>query len=636
MLKTDRELFLKNYFWLVLALSLLTALSTVYIRGVPDFPGPDGSQYFAFNVYDLLGLKFGRDIINTYGPLGYLQFPLPSYGKIIPANLALLAVTIIMAASMVETLYAVGSKIRSVAFFLLCYAAFWVAQDVSLDHGIMLAFLVCVAGAVISVHQWRRFAMFIAAALLSALVLFIKFNTGVVCCLDLFLAVVVALLTRDRRLMAPALVSLVVFFVTVGSASLYFFGSPQGLFQFIKNSFAIASPYAQTVSSFARAELQLVAALIFMAIAFAFGLYCLVKKSRLAIPLALSGIPLFFAFKHAFIRTDPTHLASFPFVALVMLALCALFCKTRKEAIVLAILSSVFLLFLPPGLSQFNMARIWSEQPIITGLSGIKTLCNLPAFESKLMDTTRSFYREEKLPDSWLARLKEGKNGVDCVPFNLFLCPANSLKWCASPALQLYMVHCPSLDLLTAQHYEGARKPDFMIVEFPDLDWRHPFFTCPLSWRAIFKNYKSVEVSARKQLLLEKREKPLSENLSFISRQNCVAGQWIPVPKDPRYVLARISLQKTILGTVQELVYRTDPVFVDVSYADGSYGYFRFLPVQAASGILISGLPSSIEGLNQLFSLAAQQRVNCFQIHGPGISSFKKGFKVEFLEASYN
>lgn len=626
----------KLHLFLVLGLPLVLAVSSISIKGGPLVPGPDGSQMFALNAFDLYGLRFGRDIVNTFGPLGFLQFPLPLYGKLIPANLVFPGIVIITALAAAESLHATASKARSVAFFLCCYAALWICHGLTTDQSIMLAFFVCVTGSFLSDHQYRRIAMFATGAILSALILFIKFNTGVVCCTDLFIAVAAALLTRDRKLWMPAVVSLLVFVLSATVFSFFLFGSADGLYLYTKNTLAIASAYSQVDSSFNQAGLEIGAALLFMLLAFALGVYSLANKSKLVIPLAISGIPLFFAFKHAFIRaTGSGHLMSFPFVALLMLGVSALFCKTKKECIGLAVIGVVLLVFLPMRLKQFKDEDFWSKQPLANGISSIKDMCNLTGLESRLTNDTRAGFQANKLPDSWLSRLKFAAEGVDCVPFNLYLCPANGLKWCASPVLQLYMAHNPQLDLLAARHFESARRPNFLIAETPDVDWRHPFFTCPITWRAIFKNYQSAGLSAKQQLLLEKREKPLTETLKPISAQMYGADQWVPVPPEPKYVLAKITLVKSLAGSLCELLYRTDPVFIDVSYKDGTFGYYRMLPVQAASGILMSCLPNSIAGFNELFSLAPRQRVTYFLIHGPGVKSFRKAIKVEFLEAYY-
>ena len=175
-----------------------------------------------------------------------------------------------------------------------------------------------------------------------------------------------------------------------------------------------------------------------------------------------------------------------------------------------------------------------------------------------------------------------------------------------------------------------------MIAEFPDVDWRHPFFTCPISWRAIFRNYKTVELSPKGQLLLERRERPLVETLKTMTRQNFGVGEWVPVPRAPQYVLARISLRKTFLGKLRELLYRTDPVFIDLAYINGTYSHFRMVPLQAENGILLSCLPSAIDGFKDLFLLTPKQRVAYFLITGPGTKSFNKCCQVEFDDASYH
>ena len=59
-------------YWLPLLLAALATAPTVYLALTGDI---DSSWMCGIHKAKLLGLVFGRDIVFTYGPLGYLLYP---------------------------------------------------------------------------------------------------------------------------------------------------------------------------------------------------------------------------------------------------------------------------------------------------------------------------------------------------------------------------------------------------------------------------------------------------------------------------------------------------------------------------------------------------------------------------------
>ncbi|MBX9686408.1 MAG: hypothetical protein K2X27_06870 [Candidatus Obscuribacterales bacterium] len=623
----------RGYSILIALFSFAIALSSFRIMGVSVFSGIDGSFEWALNMLSCMNLKFGIDIASTFGPLGFLSQPMFPAGNILSANLISLILSVLTGLASFALMRRLKSLKKSFLYLLLLYSAFWLCRTATLDYRVISAFLPCLSAAFLTSNKIARLAFFLAASILAALVLFIKFNIGMLCCSSLLLAAALSLLPGNRRVFASAIAGLLIFLALVSSMSVYFFGSLGGFFSFMKRCGQIAAPYSQSMSSFAQPDLQLYSAILVILIAATSALVATIKRSSFSVPLILSGIPLLLSFKHAFIRVD--NLFNFPFIALLVVAVSLPFAEKKVEKLSLLVIVIALCPFLPARLGA-NPIEALCEQPLSLGFRSLTNFASLTSYEARLDKQTALNYKEGAIPEAWLSMMKRAENGVDCIPFNSFLVPANNLKWCPPPVTQLYIAHHPELDQWTAEHFSGGKKPDFLISEFPDCDWRHPFFTCPLSWRAIYRNYETLELSKNSQLLLKPRKKPLQENLKLLSSLDFAAAQWVMLPPEHAYLIGKIKMEKTRIGFLRELLYRTDPVYIDLLYENGSFGHFRMVPLQADSGVMLSQMPRTIEGMRDLFANKASEKVRAFMLSGPGLKSFQKRLKVEFWDAEYN
>jgi hypothetical protein len=88
-------------------------------------------------------------------------------------------------------------------------------------------------------------------------------------------------------------------------------------------------------------------------------------------------------------------------------------------------------------------------------------------------------------------------------------------------------------------------------------------------------------------------------------------------------------------GRLARLVYRVDPVLLDLRLPTGGVITARFLPSTAENGLLLNRLPMTLEELLGLYAGPPPRKLTAFRIRGPGIGSFQQEFEVAWSEAEW-
>src|SRR5262249_30844741 len=105
-------------------------------------------------------------------------------------------------------------------------------------------------------------------------------------------------------------------------------------------------------------------------------------------------------------------------------------------------------------------------------------------------------------PSSISARIAGGT--VDVIPTELDMIEANHWRWQPRPVIQSYSAYTPALDQRTAAHLSSPQSADHIILQWDEIDGRHPLLDDAASWRALFDRY-DIDVAEANLLLLKRR-----------------------------------------------------------------------------------------------------------------------------------
>ncbi|HEY2294918.1 MAG TPA: hypothetical protein VGM86_29795 [Thermoanaerobaculia bacterium] len=591
--------------------------------------GLDPSWVYAINALPQTGVPPG-DAAFTYGPLGWLLHPAALGDHLAWAGFFRLLVHALFAVALARALRG-ASLARGLAFAAL----FVLSRSLGLaeEDELVLTLALLLAP---ELREPRRVPW--AAALAGALIVFyglLRVNVG------LSAAVVVggfgALLIlrrrpRRRRAVAAVAAGLAVA-ATVAVAAI--FGSPGQALRWLGLQMELVRGFGAAMQLPAAPEV-LAAGLLGLAAFAGLCLYAQRKAGDAADLWTILLLPAGLAFQHGFIRADVHVIAFLPFVlGAVSLGLLV----ARGEPELRAALAAALVL-LPLGLNvAFGYAQPIGQKGIdfVLGIQGWQNLhqaASLASIQRRVERRQRRELKAERLPEEFVAPVRDVGLGVDVLPWELSYLPANDLRWVPNPTLQLYAAYTRPLDRTAARHFAGPGAPDLLLVHSGDLDGRDPLWDTPETWRAILAGYQlDPQRPAPGLLALRRRPRPLAWHLESRGEARAAAASWIDVPAAAGdWTFAAIELEPSWTGRLQGLIFGVPPVYLQVLDADGEGRKVRILPATAQGGLLLAPSPKNLDELAALWNGGGSVgRIARLRLVGPGMSYFRAPVRVRWL-----
>lgn len=193
---------------------------------------------------------------------------------------------------------------------------------------------------------------------------------------------------------------------------------------------------------------------------------------------------------------------------------------------------------------------------------------------------------------------------------------ATDNTWNPRPTFQSYTVYTPSLARANNEHLRGERAPDNILFKIHPIDDRLPALEDGASWVSLLTNYQPVAVESER-LLLENRQVDAVDAMNFIAGDEKAFNELITVPDTAAIVHSRISVRKSLLGSLVNLAYKASPLEITLHMKNGAEERYRFVAGMAQEGILISPLIRSAEEFELLYvgqQMLLDKRVASFSI----------------------
>ena len=538
----------------------------------------------------LRGARFGRDIIYTYGPWGFVESPRGNpriYPWLAGARL-LIALAFVLGASLVAT-----RKIRwPVGRFLFVAWIALLSDPVSVLPMILLAAVLCgererdrATGPIIHIlavacglTMWIKFTSFvIVGALAAALALqdLIKPDP------------ILRDQTRRRPFVIPAeiLTSALAFWLLAGQ-------SPLGLPSFLHGALSAAGSYSgEMYLPGPYGELGLVVILILVTVAPAAAVfYCNRQWSRW--PTAgWVGLLFFLQLKEAFVRYDPFHVwmgivnALLP-CALIVVCVTGSFNPAVSRPPVTRILTracgawAVLLSVLITGMEIPTQAGLERYQRLSQNLEGVRRLA---AGRSLAAD-----YHAQLEEFRHRSPLRKVSGTAAFFPDSQALLYGNGLQVRLPPIPQSFGAYNSWLSRRNASFFRGAGRPDFVFFEIAPIDTRYPSSSDGLSWLALMDCYRPSGNSGPYLVL---RAAGCEEaSLDLVADTKTAAGQAVAVPAgDGSAVWAQIDFRLKPAGAIIAALARPPDTRLAIHTGTGLH-VFGISAETARTGFLLSPL----------------------------------------------
>jgi hypothetical protein len=624
------------------------------------FGGPF-EESWVYEINRLTAESGWRGTAFSYGPLGFLLYPRDIGVNLLVAIGFYLFVHLLFAALISYHAIRAASRL-SVFLFVAGYtlAAALGLQGLGYEYHLLIVYGLLLA--VRPKHQRAQFANAWSGGMLAAMLLFLKFNLGlcalgmlVVRCLTdrlpasaprawslealhrrLFPAVFTSA-HSSRQTWRVALGAAVGYLLSIVGIGLAYLG-PGDFPNWLRFSVDIASQYSVALSLAGPRDLTYLA-LLGIAVYLVTAIWLGRRDPALRAPLWLFTVLIAFAFKGGFVRQGGQDAMFFPTVIAVLSALPLLSRGARLPQVNGLSLVLTIALALPAATYHRDLSRLKYPDvlDLLVGQRGweqIRSLLHLSDLRRDLAGQSAANLLAMRLPAPWLARF-EGRT-VNVIPSGHVLCAANRLHCPPTPLLQLYTGGSQAIDRWNAAYYQGPAAPDYLIVQFGDIDGRHPLWGVPATWQAILRRYRPVEALPEKNLLLLVRTEPVAAVPAptvFVVTTIRVQ-QWCEVPISDRPLLAGFDLRLGWWGWLRKLLFRIPAVTIDLETRSGVIRTYRMIPGSAASGLLLNYLPADLTSMNQLFEgrFPEEDQIVRYRLSGFGSAYFEPRVGLTWYE----
>jgi hypothetical protein len=615
--------------------------AVIFLIVVPSMPftpgaGLDPSWIFGINMGHSERMFFGRDIIFTYGPLGYLI--MPSFPEAEPW--AAFAFAWGLSLVLGYALWTLCKRARHWTEICLYLGVFWIYNGFAWDSpierplGALIALTLAMA---IRLDDRPWFDMGLLS-FLGAVLLLAKFNIGIIGSLAAFYFVA-CVVWRGRKtpglVLNPAAAVVAVWVVTLAGFYWALDGTLVGLAAFLRNSVEIANGYSEAMG---------LPGLLWVAVSAV--LSCLALW--VVVPLAaghfrrvLWGVPLligigFLCFKSAMVRQD-AHALPFPYEMAALSLLVVALVSTWRTRIVVAVfvaasLASGFEQLGDPPLPPEHLDRLTGRAALVS----FGEYLHWPSAVTAIEANTQRALALDAIPPEFEPYVA-GKR-VNAYPTEIAMIRANHLRWQPLPVIQAYSAYTPPLDLLNARALDDPAGAEAILLWWDSIDAREPFYETPRSWWALLNWY---DVKARSHnwpqnmCVIVRRPAPRFDPPVPIGTVVARWGQTITLPAvgNDEALMMKAEIGESLKGMLKRELFRAPMVMVRATLESGFIDSQRAIRANLPDGVLVSDWPKSLGDLTPMFGPAgvSRDRVVSISFHTQGADEFQRVIRIQWL-----
>lgn len=476
--------------WAALVVFLL-AVTWPFGSSVPR-PGTDRSWQIGLALAFSRGLVFGRDVIFTYGPLGFTVHPLRTSAGAYRVAIVIggLVQTGVLAALLVCVRRTMGLAMAVLAAFVLAS----LVGETQANPLLVIAFgavvLTLTASADRSEQAERMLAIWGSA--LAAVALLVKLDDGIACMAVVTLGL--AGTAHPRRALARGAIGCAVALCVVW----LLVGQPLGaLPSYFRGAYEVVTGYVDSMGRDTAGSkgVWMLLLLLGSAVALSVGSWVSMagRGERQRRFLVLAVLTLHYClFREMFTREGVGRGIQFALLAAVAIMI-PWRRRGRLAGVAIAATLWVATFSFYPSTPAATMVPLVRTQAMVIQVERAVGLGPGVA-RAKLVK------RADALPGPVLAAVRG--HCVTVEPNEIAVIWAYSLRWCPLPALQSYNANTPRLDHLDATAYAAARGgPERVLRQVEAIDGRNPDWESPAAMLSLLCHFREVASGAGWQAL---------------------------------------------------------------------------------------------------------------------------------------
>lgn len=619
-------------------------ISYVFLQGIllapwflmPITSGLDPSWIYGLNVYNIEHVIFGRDLLFTYGPLGYILFPQPVGNNIASAFsilmlffLAMLGTTafILFSKSFAHINHRMGNLLASLFFLYIAFLAgnyipeYWTTY-----------ILLMVLSAILVKKSRHTYWFMIIAVLITVISMFIKFNTGILNLICMYIFLFLLFMQKSEQIKLFAIIIIVgIPAIFTGSYLLYNF-SFHDLGVYAYSAINISSGYIYNMSMEVKDTFytDYIAALMIIFL----GCLCKIthddKKNGLYAILFLFAF--FITFKHGIVRGD--HITVVPTIFCLYFSIYILFMKAditeylQGKIKYLVMVLCIALVAFPMHHRQVSNLL----QPLYTGVDHIQTLVLCTVHENRSFKQLDQ--REAVMDRDFSAVL--GQHSMTIYPWEFSLYNIGEHVYRPIPVFSIN-VGTVFLDQKNADFFAADNAPEYIILSLETVDNQYPLINNPAMWMEILKRYDVVDYDD-KNFLLAKRNSACESVETEIETRSIGKNDTITIPESSSHILIKVDADLSLKGNLAKLLYRIPEVNMDAVLNDGSVYHQRIILNVWQNPVMIDVIPKEKSDFVKIMddTIDDGRKVKEIRFSGEGLAYYKDNIKITFSSVDLN
>ncbi len=530
-------------------------------------------------------MQFGKDIVFTYGPLGFLN-TVASQGDLIAVRtLFAFFWSGVVAWSVVK----VGRKLTLFARLIFISWFFLYPLQITaypLDtHSLLVIAVSCLVltGAVAE----QKIESLVYVVVLAVLCL-VKLTFLVLVFFVIALSLLAHFVKRDYNVA----LSLLFFFGIIALFLWILTGQDPGNFiSWILTSFQITSGYTQAMSLMPEMHTLLFSGTALLLFSLTFGIIALRGNADLgkAVFIVILLLSVFVSWKHGFVRADD-HV--YIYMYYLPLAFSFLFLKeliqntTSNEIKILQVMLLLSVFCCSAGtyfcnhqarpffvLKQNIKAKLVTIMRAATGRVSENYGVVIPGWI--------------KEPDFEHAKFKVGRESLDILGYQQLIAFSGKFKYTPRPIIQSYSVYTHQLQDLNLNYYKSKHRPKWLAYQVGAIDGRFPLLEDATVLPYILCNYQ-LEIQEHDFLFFHDTGRFDAVHPSLLHKIQLAFGKRLSLSQfggDP--LVMNVYMERTLLGRMIGFFYQPPQVTMVVT-VDGRLRKYRFIPAMAERGVMIS------------------------------------------------
>ncbi len=204
--------------------------------------------------------------------------------------------------------------------------------------------------------------------------------------------------------------------------------------------------------------------------------------------------------------------------------------------------------------------------------------------------------------------------------------------WKPRPIFQSFSVLTRRSATENARFLSGDGAPEFMLLRAGTIDRRLPSSGDPLSLQVLLRDYRP-RANEGGFLLLERAPRSKPPDRAIRAQGDVGWNERLQVPLDAGPLVLQASVKRSVFGRLRAALYQSPEVFVEVELASGARTTWRIAPFALESGVALRPwLPTNEAWLGAEFGLPANQVV-ALRFGTPNAAAYRSRIPYEFQAA---